>query len=191
MVRRHCWEALRDLPVAFAVDADRCASDLGSSLAREPENVEPEGIEPSCVPFRRRCYGTSIPERPHLAWSDLGQLANVRGLLSPRPQTARVVRADRVCEVIGLLTEPAEEGSDPPTEAAHQLRVSRDLGIFRSSSPGSVLPGGQFKLLFVGVAAKVWPTLWSAAARHSDEVVDALEWTIRSSSDLCLVPTQA
>jgi hypothetical protein len=52
MVRRHCWEALRDLPVAFAVDADRCASDLGSSLAREPENVEPERIEPSCVPFR-------------------------------------------------------------------------------------------------------------------------------------------
>jgi hypothetical protein len=82
-----CWEALRDPPVAFAVDADHCASDLGSSLAREPENADLEGIEPSSVPFRMRCYGTSTPERPYLAWSDLGQL-------SPRfaDSSARVLR---------------------------------------------------------------------------------------------------
>ena len=62
--------------------------------------------------------------------------------------------------------------------------MSRDLGSLRSNSLGSVLPGGgQFKLLFVGVAAKDWPTLWSAAARHSDEVVDGSN---HRGSKLCL-----
>jgi len=45
--------------------------------------------------------------------------------------------------------------------------------------------------MFVGVAAKDWPTPWSAAARHSDEVVDGSKWTTRSNSDLERVGTAA
>ena len=151
--------------VAFAVDAGRCASDLGSSLAREPENVAPEGIEPSSVPFRmrftacRRQSGPSCLVRPRSA------LANVREPLSPCPQIARgevrsisgsrVVRADRVREAVGLLTEPAEEGSAPAHRGSAPSPVRAEtLAASAVIHSDQSLQGWMFKLLFVGVSAQ-------------------------------------
>jgi hypothetical protein len=101
-----------------------------------------------------RCYGTSTPE------------AAPSCLVRPRSALANVSRTRQPA------SSDCSRRSGPPTQPTI-YGVSRDLGSLRSNSLGSVLPGdGQFKHLFVGVATKVWPTLWSDAASHSDEVLD-------------------